>query len=104
MVKNIDKLTQIFSSLSDETRLKIVISLMDNPKNVNEIFEAIGQNITLSAVSHQLKQLTQVGLLVPKKEGRERRYTLSQDFCWCIVKKGLNHYSAGHKCKCSKTE
>jgi len=104
MVKNIDKLTQIFSSLSDETRLKIVISLMDNPKNVNEIFQAIGQNITLSAVSHQLKQLTQVGLLVSKKEGREKKYSLSQDFCWCIVKKGLNHYSNGHKCRCNKNE
>jgi len=37
------KVIQFFSSLSDETRLKILLSLTDGPKTVNEIYDIVGR-------------------------------------------------------------
>ena len=52
------KILQFFSSLADETRLKILTSLIDGKKSVNEIYSQVGrEKVTLSAVSHQLAKL-----------------------------------------------
>lgn len=98
--KNITKLTTIFRSLSDETRLKIVIALMDTKKNVNDIHETLGKDkISLSAISHQLRDLLNIGLIESERSGREKYYSLSNDFCWCILKNGMEHYK-DNNCQC----
>ena len=98
--QNIDKVLQFFSSLSDKTRLKIVISLSKNDKTVTEIYNGINENITLSAISHQLKLLSNLGIVKFEKFGRERYYKLSKNFCWCILHDAFDHFSG--KCKCSR--
>ena len=88
------RLLQFFSSLSDETRLKILLTLADKPKTVNEIYEKAGKgSITLSAISHQLRQLTDMGIVDYEKNGREKKFALSGNFCWCILKDALRHFS-----------
>ena len=51
------KIANFFSVLSDETRIKILAILYDqHPLSVNDIRDRIG-NITLPAISYQLKIL-----------------------------------------------
>lgn len=97
--KNFEKILKFFSSLSDKTRLKIVISLSKGNKTVTEVFNDISENVTLSAISHQLKLLSDLNIVKFEKSGRERYYSLSNDFCWCILNDAFNHYNG--KCKCS---
>lgn len=99
-VEKIDKrILQFFSCLSDETRLRILLCLAEKPKNVSELHEHLGKNsITLSAVSHQLRQLSDLEIVVFEKMGREKRFALSNDFCWCILKDAFKHYEGKKSC------
>lgn len=36
------KVLSFFSSLADETRLRIILSIAEAPKNVNDIYAAVG--------------------------------------------------------------
>jgi len=91
------KILQFFSSLADETRLRIVLSIMDEPKTVTQIHEAVN-SITLSAISHQLTHLTNLDIVKFQKKGRKKFFELSDDFCWCILRDTLGHYG---KTKCA---
>jgi ArsR family transcriptional regulator len=103
MVKVSKKILQFFSSLSDETRLRIVLSLTEGSKNVGDIHKKFGKNkITLSAISHQLKLLESAGLVVYEKRGREKIFRLADGFCWCIVKDVFGHFGSGKKCACTE--
>ncbi len=103
MVRINKKILQFFSSLSDETRLKIILSLGEGLKNVGDVHRALGKKkITLSAVSHQLKLLTSSGVVVFEKKGREKIFRLADGFCWCIVKDVFGHFGKGKKCKCGE--
>ncbi|MBS3115509.1 winged helix-turn-helix transcriptional regulator [Candidatus Woesearchaeota archaeon] len=93
MDSNYKKTTQLFSALADETRLKILVSLQDAPKTVNDVHMALSkQNITLSAVSHQLTYLANLGVVVYKKHGKQKTFSLSDNFCWCILKDVMKHF------------
>lgn len=100
----IDKrIMQFFSSLADETRLKIVLSIAEKPRTVNEIHQFVGkEKMTLSAISHQLKQLKDLNIVVCKKLGKERLYELSGDFCWCILRDAFKQFNNNLKIKCKK--
>jgi ArsR family transcriptional regulator len=91
------KILRFFSALSDETRLKIVSCLKESPSTVSQIHRCVGDNMTLSAVSHQLRLLTDLDIVDYKKSGREKTFRLSDEFCWCILKDAEKHFSG--KCK-----
>jgi len=103
MVKVNKKILQFFSSLADETRLNIVLSLTEGSMNVGDIYKSLGKNkITLSAVSHQLKLLENSGVVTFEKKGREKIFRLADGFCWCIVKDVFGHFGSGKKCECKE--
>lgn len=93
------KMVQFFSSLADETRLKILVSLFEKEKSVSEIHAFFEDSLTLSAISHQLKVLRSSEVVQCKKHGREKFYSLSGDFCWCILKDASNHFGDKKKSK-----
>jgi DNA-binding transcriptional ArsR family regulator len=101
------KVAQFFASLADETRLKILLSLTDGAKNVNQIYDFVGRdNMTLSAISHQLRQLSDLEVIHFKKNGKEKLFHLSGEFCWCIIRDAFNHFNKGvpeHCAACTKT-
>ncbi|MBI2662829.1 winged helix-turn-helix transcriptional regulator [Candidatus Woesearchaeota archaeon] len=98
------KIIKFFACLSDETRLRIVLCLWERPHTVNEIHRCLGEErITLSAISHQLKQMYDVGVVVFVKRGREKTFKLSEKFCWCILKDALGHFERKGTCqRCAK--
>lgn len=99
------KVMQFFSSLADETRLHILLSIAENPKTVNEIYDFVGRNkMTLSAISHQLKQLSDQGIVVSEKKGKEKYYELSDRFCWCILRDAFKQFNNDLQIRCKKCE
>lgn len=95
---------RFFSTLADETRLTILLSLTEGKKTVNEIHEAVGkEKLTLSAVSHQLKDMANMDMIVFKRQGRNKIFQLSNGFCWCILKDAFKHFHDEKKCPaCTK--
>ena len=96
----INKAVQFFSSLSDKTRLTILMSLVDGSKTVTEIYSLVGNHISLSAISHQLASLHDQSIVKFEKNGREKHYALSDELCWCILKDSFVHFRG--ECKCKK--
>ena len=92
-MKNNKRILQFFSALSDETRLKILLTLVEGSKYVGEIHRSFGKDrITLSAISHQLKYLNDVDILVYEKRGKEKIFSLSDNFCWCTLRDAVKHF------------
>ncbi len=105
MVKNsaTQKTIQFFSSLADKTRLKIILSIAEKPKNVNEILKNVSEGkLTLSAISHQLRMLSDLGIVTSERYGKEKFFELSDKYCWCILKDTFSQFGNKLKIGCKK--
>jgi ArsR family transcriptional regulator len=74
--------------LADVTRLSVMESLLDGPKNVTEINARL--KIDQSLLSHHLKVLRDAGLVTTKREGKAVRYAVAPDAASQEAGKGLN--------------
>jgi ArsR family transcriptional regulator len=99
-MKPIDpKIMRFFSTLADETRLKILVSLSKGPLTVNQIHHELGENtLTLSAISHQLKLMSNLDIVAFEKKGRNKFYSLSNKYCWCILKQAFDYFKERKPC------
>lgn len=86
-------LADLFSALSDPTRLRIISVLLDGEMNVGEI--AAQLEMTESAVSHQLRGLRQLRLVRARKNGRQVFYSLDDDHVTKLYRLGLEHVEHG---------
>jgi len=86
-------LADLFSALSDPTRLRIISILLDGEMNVGEI--AAQLEMTESAVSHQLRGLRQMRLVSSRKNGRQVYYALDDDHVAKLYGMGLDHVAHG---------
>jgi ArsR family transcriptional regulator len=86
-------LADLFSALSDPTRLRIISVLLDGEMNVGEI--AAQLEMTESAVSHQLRGLRQMWLIRGRKNGRQVFYALDDDHVAKLYRMGLDHVEHG---------
>ncbi|MDD2189384.1 MAG: metalloregulator ArsR/SmtB family transcription factor [Eubacteriales bacterium] len=82
-------LSELFKSLGDQTRLKILFALSKNRMCVCDIAALL--DMSQSAISHQLRVLRNVRLVKFQKEGKVVYYTLDDDHVNEIFKQGLNH-------------
>src|SRR3989338_10580241 len=101
-----ENMVKFFSALSDPTRLNILLSMVEGPRTVNEIYSHIGrQKMTLSAISHQLKDMQDIGLIEFEKKGREKFFQLADRLCWCILRDALKHFHDSKNCPaCQKSK
>ena len=86
-------LAELFSALSDPTRLRIISVLLEGEMNVGDIATQLG--MTESAVSHQLRGLRQMQLVRSRKEGRQVYYALDDDHVAKLYSMGLDHVEHG---------
>ena len=86
-------LADLFSALSDPTRLRIISVLMDHEMNVGDIAAQLA--MTESAVSHQLRGLRQMRLVCSRKDGRQVFYALDDDHVGKLYRLGLEHVEHG---------
>lgn len=66
--------SNIISSFSNTTRLKLLICLGKNDKNVTDLIKNCG--LSQSAVSQHLEKLKSAGLVTCSRKGKEMIYTL----------------------------
>jgi ArsR family transcriptional regulator len=86
-------LADLFSALSDPTRLRIISVLLEGEMNVGEIAAQLA--MTESAVSHQLRGLRQMRLVHSRKDGRQVFYALDDDHVAKLYRMGLDHVEHG---------
>lgn len=83
------ELANLFKMFGDQTRTKILSCLGIRDMYVCEIAETL--NMTVSAVSHQLRVLRGAKLVKGLKEGKEVKYSLDDDHVTKILEYGLTH-------------
>ena len=67
-------LAELFSLLSDPTRVRILQRLQQRPHNVGELCRRLG--VAQPTVSHHLRILRGGGLIVSRRAGKEVHYSL----------------------------
>ena len=84
------ELSELFKAFGDYTRLRILFLLFGKESMyVSELAEEL--QMTVSAVSHQLKLLKQKKLIKNRREGKQISYSLADDHVRLIIEKGLEH-------------
>ena len=87
------QLAELFSALSDTSRIRIISLLMEGEMSVKSLAE--GLKMTESAVSHQLRGLRQMHLVRARKLGRQVFYSLDDDHVSRLLSVGLDHVQHG---------
>ncbi len=82
-------LAELFKVFGDSTRTKILSCLEVKDLYVGEIAEIL--NMSISAVSHQLRVLRNAKLVRGTKEGKEVKYALDDNHVMMIIECGLSH-------------
>ena len=82
-------LADFYKIFGDTTRIKILYALDKKDLCVCDIASIL--NMTVSAVSHQLKQLRDSNLVKTRREGKSIVYSLSDDHVKKIIDCGLEH-------------
>ncbi|ACL70982.1 ArsR/SmtB family transcription factor [Halothermothrix orenii] len=85
----INRLAELFKTMSDPTRVKIIYALRERELCVCDISELL--NMSPSAVSHQLRVLRNMNLVKYRKEGRSVFYSLDDDHVLTLFSQGLEH-------------
>jgi len=86
-------LADLFSALSDPTRLRIISVLLEGEMNVGDLASQL--EMTESAVSHQLRGLRYMRLVRSRKNGRQVFYSLDDDHVAKLYRMGLDHVEHG---------
>jgi DNA-binding transcriptional ArsR family regulator len=87
------QVAELFRTLSDPSRVRIIAALLDGENNVSELANIVG--ISESAISHQLRTLRQARLVCNRKQGREVFYSLDDDHVIDLFQRGLDHVQHG---------
>ncbi len=85
----ITRLTDIFKVLGDSTRTKMLLALSKGELCVCDVAHVLG--LSISAVSHQLRLLRNLGLVKYRNEGRMAFYSLDDGHIMRVVGEGMKH-------------
>lgn len=84
-----DEVATMLGALATTSRLRLLAVLCEGARSVGELADEIGME--RSAVSHQLRLLRAVGLVVGKRSGRHVHYTLYDDHVAMLLEEALRH-------------
>ncbi len=87
------QLAELFSALSDASRVRIISILIEGEMSVSVLAEEL--KMTESAVSHQLRGLRQMRIVRARKEGRQVFYRLEDEHVQKLYSMGLDHVEHG---------
>lgn len=82
-------LAEFFSIMGDSTRIKILYLLFEGEMCVCDISEKL--NMSMSAISHQLRVLKNARLVKYRKQGKSVFYSLHDDHVKTIINMGVEH-------------
>ena len=82
-------LAELFKIFGDSTRIKILYVLFESEMCVFDISQLL--NMSMSAISHQLRILKQAQLVKFRREGKTVFYSLADDHVTTILGNGMDH-------------
>ena len=88
--QTIERLSRLFSALSDPTRLKILRALTVTEELCVCDLAALAE-LSVSAVSHQLRLLRDRDLVRARREGRMVYYSVADDHIAVLMDTGVEH-------------
>ncbi len=83
------RMAELFASLSDPTRVRILAALMAGEVNVGDLVQVVG--LSKSAVSHQLRGLRDKRVIRTRKQGRQVYISLDDEHIAELFQRGLDH-------------
>jgi DNA-binding transcriptional ArsR family regulator len=83
------RVAETMQGLSAPSRVLILAQLRERPHSVSELVAAVGMQ--QSAVSHQLRLLRDIGLVVGKKQGRSVVYSLYDQHVTALIDQAVGH-------------
>ncbi|MDQ7026224.1 MAG: metalloregulator ArsR/SmtB family transcription factor [Anaerolineae bacterium] len=96
-MNDIDMVT-FAKAIADETRQEIMGHLCCVWCNVSEVVAKLDGKVNQPTVSHHLKKLEDANLVMVRKEGKHRYYTLNQQYmtlcCGLLVRQFAPDYTA----------
>lgn len=85
------RMAEMFKTLSDPARIRIIEALSSNELCVRELAEVVG--LTQSAMSHQLRLLRNTNIVRYRKEGKTCRYRLDDEHVADLMRAVQRHAS-----------
>jgi len=89
---------ELFKVLGDQTRVKILFTLIKDEMCVCDIAELL--EMSQSAISHQLRVLKQARLVKYRREGKTVYYSVSDEHVAVILNMGIEHIGRVKKMIC----
>ena len=83
------ELAELFKVFGDSTRMRILFVLFESEVCVCDLSRVL--NMTVSAISHQLKILKQSKLIKSRREGKSIFYSLADEHVRTIISQGMDH-------------
>jgi ArsR family transcriptional regulator, lead/cadmium/zinc/bismuth-responsive transcriptional repressor len=80
---------ELFRAFSDTSRVRIMSVLLNGELNVSALSLAVG--LSESAVSHHLRGLRQMRLVVSRKSGKEVHYRVDDEHIIHLFQQGVKH-------------
>ncbi len=89
--KDIDeRVAALMGALSSPTRIRVLFALLEAGElSTGELAKAV--RMSMSATSHQLRVLRDLGLVERRREGRRAFYALADDHLGVLLKESLYH-------------
>ena len=87
------RLADLFSTLSDASRVRIIAVLLGQESSVGVLAEKL--KMSESAVSHQLRGLRQMRLVRSRRQGRQIFYSLQDTHVEQLFRMGIDHVEHG---------
>jgi DNA-binding transcriptional ArsR family regulator len=84
-----ERVADTMFALSTPSRVQILGCLLDGPRAVSELTEALAME--QSAVSHQLRILRDHALVKAERVGRQREYALYDEHVVALLEEALRH-------------
>ena len=83
------EMAELFKVFADSTRIRILYAMFDSEMNVSQICDRV--EMSISAVSHQLRFLKQSKLVRCRREGRKAYYALADAHVKTIIGMAKEH-------------
>lgn len=87
--RTLGDLAELFKVFGDETRIRILVELMESEKSVGDIVRSM--DVSQPTVSYQLRILKQAKLVKSRRDGKNIFYSLDDDHVRTIMSVGMEH-------------
>ena len=84
---------ELFRAFSDTSRVRILSVLTTQEMNVNALAALVG--VSESAVSHHLRGLRQMKIVVARRDGKEVFYRIDDEHIISLFGQGVKHVQQG---------